>query len=313
MNILVTGGAGFIGTNLLIKLLENEDFKVTCVDSLSYASNSYYLNLLNEHPNRFSFLKVDINDSKKLNDAIQASKPDKIMHLAAESHVDNSISNPGLFLETNIFGTYNLLEAVRIYLEDYKSSNFLFHHISTDEVYGDLELNDAPFEEVNLYKPSSPYSASKASSDHLVKAWSRTYNIPSIITNCSNNYGQFQNKEKLIPSIILNLKNGNDVPIYGDGSNIRDWLYVRDHVEALEICMLSDSAGETYNIGGNQELTNIEIFNLICEEMAVLMNKDSEELKNQKLLCKIVLAMIRDTPLMQAKSTKILVGLQGLA
>ena len=289
MKVIVTGGAGFIGTNLLIHLLKQGNYQVFCLDSLTYASNNFYKKLQNENPENFNFLKIDIASFEDVEHAIHKICPDRIMHLAAESHVDNSISRPDLFLKTNILGTFNLLESVRTYLSNEKKDNFLFHHISTDEVYGDLNFDDDPFVESSPYRPSSPYSASKASSDHLVRAWSRTYGMPSIITNCSNNFGPFQNKEKFIPQIILNLLRGKQVSIYGDGTNIRDWLYVKDHVEALEVCMRKGVSGETYNIGGNHEMQNIDLFNLISSEVAMILGKDEKQFKD-------LVSFVKDRP-----------------
>ena len=280
MRILITGGAGFIGTNLLIHLLKKKTYEVMCLDSLSYASNDHYLNLAEEYKDTFSFVKADISNFDATRKVIFDSHPDRIMHLAAESHVDNSILNPDAFIKSNIIGTYNLLQSTKDFYEKEKfhDDKFLFHHISTDEVYGDLKLDEPAFTETTNYKPSSPYSASKASSDHLVRAWNRTYGLPTIVTNCSNNYGPFQNEEKFIPTIILKLLKEEQVPIYGKGKNIRDWLYVADHAEALELCMIKSMPNETYNIGGNAEKTNIEVFYTICRELSSIINKDYEEL-----------------------------------
>tara|TARA_Y100001970_G_scaffold291563_1_gene429194 strand:- start:836 stop:1837 length:1002 start_codon:yes stop_codon:yes gene_type:complete len=280
MRILVTGGAGFIGTNLLIHLLKNKEYEVFCLDSLSYASNNHYQQLSVNFKNNFKFIELDLSDLKKTKKAIFNCAPNKIMHLAAESHVDKSILDPSIFISSNILGTYNILESARDYYENEYSEKepFLFHHISTDEVYGDLKVDEPAFIETTSYKPSSPYAASKAASDHLVRAWNRTYDLPTIVTNCSNNYGPFQNKEKLIPTIILKLLNNESVPIYGKGENIRDWLFVSDHVTALELCMLKSNANKTYNIGGNSEKTNLEVFQTISKALSSLLNKDYEEL-----------------------------------
>ena len=280
MRILITGGAGFIGTYLLIHLLKKKTYEVMCLDSLSYASNDHYLSLAEEYKDRFSFVKADISNFDATRKVIFDSHPDRIMHLAAESHVDNSILNPDAFIKSNIIGTYNLLQSTKDFYEKEKfhDDKFLFHHISTDEVYGDLKLDEPAFTEATNYKPSSPYSASKASSDHLVRAWNRTYGLPTIVTNCSNNYGPFQNEEKFIPTIILKLLKEEQVPIYGEGKNIRDWLYVADHAEALELCLTKSMPNETYNIGGNAEKTNIEVFYTICRELSSIINKDYEEL-----------------------------------
>jgi dTDP-glucose 4,6-dehydratase len=273
MKILITGGAGFIGSALIRYLAENTGYNILNIDSLTYAGN---LESLPYDPNasRYEFKAIDICDRTAVDLAIVAFQPDAIMHLAAESHVDRSIDGPSVFMQTNIIGTYTLLEATRSYwggLASDKKASFRFHHISTDEVYGDLENDGSLFTEDTSYDPSSPYSASKASSDHLVRAWSRTYGLPILISNCSNNYGPYQFPEKLIPVTILNALAGKPLPIYGNGEQIRDWLYVNDHVRAL-ICVLEKgTVGETYNIGGHNEKQNIEVVRVICsilEELA---------------------------------------------
>ena len=267
MNLIVTGGAGFIGSSLIRHVLDNTQFNILNIDKLTYAGNLASLEDYSKN-NRYHFEKIDICDLSSLNKIFSSFKPNIVMHLAAESHVDKSIESSRKFIDTNIVGTYQLLEASRRYFSNLnKSKNyyFKFHHISTDEVYGDLDINDPPFTEHNLYKPSSPYSASKASSDHLVRSWHRTYDLPVVITNCSNNYGPYQYPEKLIPKTILNCINGLKIPVYGNGKQIRDWLYVDDHVRALLEVAQRGHNGETYNIGGNNEIKNIEIVSMICD------------------------------------------------
>ena len=265
-NILVTGGAGFIGSTV-VKNLVSKGKNVLNIDCLTYAGNLDSIKNIEKQDNYF-FKKIDVCDQLGLAQAFDTFKPQAIMHLAAESHVDNSIKNPLRFLETNIIGTYNLLETSRKYFEslNYTSKRlFRFHHISTDEVYGDLNKTSNLFTEETPYNPSSPYSASKASSDHLVRSWHRTYGLPILITNCSNNYGPFQYPEKFIPKIIINLLKGINVPIYGDGSQVRDWLYVEDHAEGLLRVLSIGEVGETYSIGGHNEKKSIEIVNTICK------------------------------------------------
>ena len=266
MNIIVTGGAGFIGSALIRFLIKNTNHNILNIDKLTYAANVNSLSSISKS-NRYSFLKQDIIEFDPIFKIFNQFKPNAIFHLAAESHVDTSIENPIEFIKTNILGTGNLLHAALKYWEKLPNpdkNNFRFHHISTDEVYGDLEAGDF-FYETTSYNPSSPYSASKASSDHLVRAWHRTYGIPTVITNCSNNYGQFQHTEKLIPKVIDKVIKGNKIPIYGDGLQVRDWLYVNDHVDALYTVMIKGKIGETYNIGGNNEKTNIDVIKLICK------------------------------------------------
>lgn len=264
--ILVTGGAGFIGSALIRHIIKNSNHRVVNVDKLTYAGNlETLISVKNEK--RYFFKQLDICNSSQISDIFNKQKPDIVIHLAAETHVDRSIDEPYKFIETNIIGTYNLLETTREYfrcLEIKKKKSFRFHHVSTDEVFGDLGSSDNSFNEKTPYDPSSPYSASKASSDHLVRAWRRTYKLPTIITNCSNNYGPFQFPEKLIPLIILNALEGKKLPIYGTGTQIRDWLYVDDHARALLHVALNGEIGETYNIGGHNQLKNIEVVKTIC-------------------------------------------------
>jgi dTDP-glucose 4,6-dehydratase len=267
MKILVTGGAGFIGSACIRHIIDHTKHSVVNVDKLTYAGNLESLVSI-ENDSRYSFEQVDICDSDGIEKVLNKHKPDVIMHLAAESHVDRSIDSPGDFIQTNIVGTYVLLEKSRSYwssLVGDKKNNFKFHHVSTDEVYGDLEGTKDLFTEETPYAPSSPYSAAKASSDHLVRAWYRTFKFPTLITNCSNNYGPYQFPEKLIPLIILNALEGKDLPIYGNGKQIRDWLYVDDHARALLHVALTGEIGETYNIGGHNELQNIEVVRAICD------------------------------------------------
>ncbi len=266
MKILITGGAGFIGSALVRYLINETEHRVVNVDKLTYAGNLESLKSIESSP-RYNFEHADICDAPKMAELLQTHQPDAIMHLAAESHVDRSIDGPAAFIETNIIGTYTLLEAARGYwqaLPEAKKSAFRFHHISTDEVYGDLEGVDDLFTEETPYAPSSPYSASKASSDHLVRAWQRTYGLPVLVTNCSNNYGHFHFPEKLIPLVILNALEGKPLPVYGNGLQIRDWLFVDDHARALLTVLEKGKIGETYNIGGHNEKPNITVVKTIC-------------------------------------------------
>lgn len=280
MKILVTGGAGFIGSAVIRNIINNTNNSVINLDKLTYAGNLESLFDI-ESSDRYVFEQVDICNRLELDRVFSLHKPDAVMHLAAESHVDRSIDGPAAFIETNIVGTYTLLEATRKYwltLVDQSKLDFRFHHISTDEVYGDLEGTNDLFTETTSYEPSSPYSASKASSDHLVRAWYRTYGLPVVITNCSNNYGPYHFPEKLIPLVILNALEGKSLPIYGKGDQIRDWLYVEDHARALYKVVSEGMVGETYNIGGHNEKRNITVVENICE----LLNELVPQNKNYK-------------------------------
>jgi dTDP-glucose 4,6-dehydratase len=290
MKYLITGGAGFIGSALIRYLIDSTEHIILNLDSLTYAGNLDSLESINS-PHRYAFKKIDICNFSALKHEIQSFHPDIIMHLAAESHVDRSIDEPGAFIQTNIIGTYNLLEATRMYLDSASAesiNNFRFHHISTDEVYGDLIGPDDLFTEDTPYAPSSPYSASKASSDHLVRAWGRTFQIPFIITNCSNNYGPFHFPEKLIPHTILNALHGKPIPVYGNGDQIRDWLYVEDHAIALNLAVTKGLIGETYNIGGYNEKKNLEVVESICNILEDLAPDKPANIKYYKELITFV-------------------------
>ena len=273
MRILITGGAGFIGSALIRHLVQNTEHEVLNLDKLTYAGNLESLAPVDDNP-RYRFVQGDIGDSECVAAILAEFQPDAIMHLAAESHVDRSIDGPAAFIQTNIVGTYSLLESTRAYclgLSAERKAAFRFHHISTDEVYGDLHGVDDLFTETTPYAPSSPYSASKAASDHLVRAWQRTYGLPVLITNCSNNYGPYHFPEKLIPLMILNALAGKPLPVYGNGQQVRDWLYVEDHARALLKVVSEGQVGETYNIGGHNEQKNLDVVRSICallEELA---------------------------------------------
>ena len=280
--ILVTGGSGFIGSNLIRHILKNYDFRVINVDSLTYAGN-LDSTLDFKDNSRYIFEKCDICDDNKIKTIFEKYNPNIIMHLAAESHVDRSIDGPEPFVQTNVVGTLRLLEATKAYLQDSGSAKkdaFRFLHVSTDEVYGSLKQEDSPFSEVTSYSPNSPYSASKASADHLVRSYFHTFGLPTLTTNCSNNYGPYQFPEKLIPLMILNACEGKPLPIYGDGSNIRDWLYVDDHCAGILRVLKEGSVGETYCIGGASEKTNLEVINILC---AILDKKNPEGAPHENL------------------------------
>jgi dTDP-glucose 4,6-dehydratase len=294
LNILVTGGAGFIGSAVVRHLINDTTHNLLNLDKLTYAGNLDSLSSV-ASSERYQFSQTDICDRSALDSVFKEFKPDVIMHLAAESHVDRSIDGPAEFIETNIFGTYQLLEASRAYyngLSPERQAGFRFHHISTDEVYGDLEGTDDLFTETTSYAPSSPYSASKASSDHLVRAWHRTFSLPVVLTNCSNNYGPYHFPEKLIPHMILNALAGKPLPVYGKGNQIRDWLYVEDHARALVLVATTAEIGSTYNIGGHNEKQNIEVVNTLCDLL--------EELRPDKPLgvsaYKDLITYVKDRP-----------------
>jgi dTDP-glucose 4,6-dehydratase len=294
MKILVTGGAGFIGSAVVRHIIQNTEHQVLNVDKLTYAGNLESLSSVSKNE-RYQFSKTDICHRIALDQLFKEFQPDVVMHLAAESHVDRSISGPFDFIETNIIGTYQLLEASRAYwlgLNDTKKAEFRFHHISTDEVYGDLEGTTDLFTETTPYSPSSPYSASKASSDHLVRAWNRTYGLPILITNCSNNYGPYHFPEKLIPLMILNALQGKALPVYGNGQQIRDWLFVEDHARALYKVVTEGIVGETYNIGGHNEKANLEVVYAICDLLEELAPIKPEGIVQYKDL----IAYVKDRP-----------------
>jgi dTDP-glucose 4,6-dehydratase len=294
VKILVTGGAGFIGSAVVRKLINHTKFEVINLDKLTYAGNLESISDIENAP-RYSHEKVDICNAQSLIMVFERHQPTCVMHLAAESHVDRSIDAAADFIDTNIVGTFNLLEASRNYfggLNQAAQKKFRFHHISTDEVFGDLEDANDLFTEETPYSPSSPYSASKAASDHLVRAWGRTYGLPVIITNCSNNYGPYHFPEKLIPHVILNAIHGKPLPIYGDGSQIRDWLYVEDHAKALIKVVTEGKVGETYNIGGHNEKTNLEVVETICDLLEELAPDKPAGLKNYRDL----ITFVKDRP-----------------
>jgi dTDP-glucose 4,6-dehydratase len=265
--IIVTGGAGFIGSNFILKFLEASNENLLNLDNLSYAANLSNLKPIDTDP-RYSFTKINIQNQSEVEEIVKEVKPRAILNFAAESHVDRSIEGPESFINTNILGTYSLLEAALNYWNDLDVSgkkSFRFFHISTDEVFGSLDINDKKSTEESSYKPNSPYSASKAASDHLVRAWHHTFKLPTLVSNCTNNYGPHQHEEKLIPLIITKALKNEDLPIYGDGKNIRDWLYVEDHCEAIMKILENGNPGETYNIGGNCEKNNLEVVSEICK------------------------------------------------
>ncbi|KKB80648.1 dTDP-glucose 4,6-dehydratase [Devosia limi DSM 17137] len=262
MKLLVTGGAGFIGS-AVVRLAIGRGHQVVTLDALTYAGRLENLDSVADSPNH-AFIRADLRDPDQLGPVFAQHRPDKVLHLAAETHVDRSIDGPRAFVETNVMGTYNLLEAARAYwVAEGRPEQFRFHHISTDEVFGSLGATGA-FTEDTPYAPNSPYSASKASSDHLVRAWHATFGLPVLLTNCSNNYGPYQFPEKLIPTVVLNALQGKPIPVYGNGTNVRDWLYVEDHAEALLAVLEGGAAGRSYNIGGNREVSNIELVRAIC-------------------------------------------------
>ncbi|WP_070884649.1 dTDP-glucose 4,6-dehydratase [Pseudomonas sp. D2-3] len=283
MRILVTGGAGFIGSALIRHLINDTDHEVLNLDKLTYAGNLESLGEVENSP-RYRFLQADIGDQAAVSEALESFQPDAIMHLAAESHVDRSIDGPTAFIQTNIVGTYALLEATRAYwstLDEPRRQAFRFHHISTDEVYGDLHGVDDLFTETTPYAPSSPYSASKAASDHLVRAWQRTYGLPVLLTNCSNNYGPYHFPEKLIPLVILNALDGKSLPVYGNGQQVRDWLFVEDHARALLQVVTRGAVGETYNIGGHNEQKNLDVVHAICDLLDELQPRAAGSYREQ--------------------------------
>lgn len=294
MKILITGGAGFIGSAVVRHIIQDTDNTVLNVDKLTYAGNLESLATVADN-SRYQFSQTDICDRAALDQLFETFQPDAVMHLAAESHVDRSITGPAAFIETNIIGTYHLLEAARHYwngLAEDKKAEFRFHHISTDEVYGDLEGTEDLFLETTPYAPSSPYSASKASSDHLVRAWHRTYGLPMVLTNCSNNYGPYHFPEKLIPLVILNALAGKPLPVYGNGAQIRDWLYVEDHARALYKVVTEAEVGETYNIGGHNEQQNIDVVKAICNLLEELAPNKPEGIANYHNL----ITYVKDRP-----------------
>jgi len=284
MKILVTGGAGFIGSAVIRQYIHHTSHQVVNLDALTYAGNLESLAGIEQDP-RYFFEHVNICDANEVERVFLQHQPDAVMHLAAESHVDRSIDGPAAFIETNIVGTYQLLAAARKYYDSLsgdKKAGFRFHHVSTDEVYGDLDASGY-FTESTPYAPSSPYSASKASSDHLVRAWRRTYGLPVVITNCSNNYGHYQFPEKLIPLVTLNALEGKPLPIYGKGLQIRDWLHVDDHARALRLVLENGNNGETYNIGGHNEKTNLQVVTTICRLLDKLL-PDSPHVPHESLI-----------------------------
>ncbi len=282
--IIITGGAGFIGSAVVRHVIYHTNDEVCVIDKLTYAGNLESLDMVANNP-RFHFEKVDICDAAEVNRVFNTFRPTHVMHLAAESHVDRSIDDPAPFIQSNIIGTFTMLEAARKYwksLNQQEKESFRFHHISTDEVYGDLKTQEDFFRETTPYAPSSPYSSSKASADHLVRAWFRTYGLPTMVTNCSNNYGPYHFPEKLIPLIILNALDGKALPVYGQGLQIRDWLYVEDHARALYLVVTTGIPGETYNIGGHNEKRNIDVVRIVCSLLDELQpRKDGKSYSEQ--------------------------------
>ena len=279
MNILVTGGAGFIGANFVLRMLNGNQVNLVNLDKLTYAGNLQTLAPIAGNAN-YRFYQGDIGDRDLLNNLLKQYQPKAVINFAAESHVDRSIRGPSEFIQTNIVGTFNLLESVRAYFEDLDvetKNKFRFLHVSTDEVYGTLDKTDPPFSEANPYEPNSPYAASKAASDHLVRAWFHTYGLPVLTTNCSNNYGPYQFPEKLIPLVMHNALKGKQLPVYGDGLQIRDWLYVEDHCDAIWTVLEKGRLGETYNIGGNNEKTNISVVQTICSILDQLKPREDQK------------------------------------
>ena len=294
MKILVTGGAGFIGSAVIRHVINHTPHQVINIDRLTYAGNLESLAGVVDS-DRYAFEQIDICDASALRKTFSTHRPDALMHLAAESHVDRSIDGPGEFIQTNIVGTYTLLEAARAHwqtLDDSDKPNFRFHHISTDEVYGDLEGPEDLFREETPYAPSSPYSASKAGSDHLVRAWGRTYGLPVVVTNCSNNYGPYHFPEKLIPLIILSALRGKPLPVYGKGTQVRDWLFVEDHARALVRVVTEGAVGETYNIGGHNEKQNIEVVRAVCGLLDELRPSTHDGIKKYEEL----ITFVKDRP-----------------
>lgn len=293
--IIVTGGAGFIGSTLIKYIVKNLHEKILNLDKLTYAGNLSSLESIYKNSD-YSFEEIDICNETDVQNIIEKYKPTNIIHLAAETHVDNSIDDSINFIKTNIIGTYNLLQSSLNFWKrlDYdKRNKFLFQHVSTDEVYGSLNFESSSFTEKTAYDPTSPYSASKASADHLVRAWNKTYNLPAIITNCSNNYGPYQFPEKLIPLTIIKVLKNEKIPLYGNGQQIRDWLHVEDHAEGIVKVMLYGKSGETYNIGGNNELSNLDLVELICEIFSEL-NKNQKIIKNENP--RELISFVKDRP-----------------
>lgn len=292
MRFLVTGGAGFIGSAVCRHLIRNTAHSVVNVDKLTYAANLASLEPISNDP-RYHFAKVDIRDREAIGKLLRDNEIDVVMHLAAESHVDRSIDGPGEFIQTNVVGTFDLLEAARSYwseLSGERRDGFRFHHVSTDEVYGQLPLDGGLFTEETPYAPSSPYSASKAASDHLAMAWHHTYKMPVVLSNCSNNYGPYHFPEKLIPLIILNGLEGRELPVYGRGENVRDWLYVEDHARALEMVAVKGEPGRSYNVGGRNERTNLDVVHTICDTLDRLTPREDGRSRREQI------AFVTDRP-----------------